>query len=143
MPSAVRLIAACLLLGPMSAVAQRVESAHAATVRAFVDAFNRHESGAMSAFVADDVQWLSISGDSITVDARGKAALVSAMDSYFKSCTTCRSELTALMESRERVSTVEAASWQSSRGARTQSSVAVYEFSGSLIRRVYYFPAEK
>jgi hypothetical protein len=65
------------------------------------------------------------------------------MNSYFKSCPTCQSRLTSLIASRERISAIEAASWEGKNGPRTQSGVSVYEFSGELIRRVYYFPAEK
>jgi hypothetical protein len=97
----------------------------------------------MSQFVADDVQWLSVSGDSISVETNGKAALVSAMNGYFKSCPTCRSNLTALIASRDRVSAVEVANWQGKDGPKMQSGMAVYEFSGGLIKRVYYFPVEK
>jgi len=69
--------------------------------------------------------------------------LVSAMNGYFQSCPTCRSNLTALIASRDRVSAVEVANWQGKDGPKMQSGMAVYEFSGGLIKRVYYFPVEK
>jgi hypothetical protein len=139
-----RVLATCLpLVSSSLAFSQQPESEHVQTVRDFIAAFNSHDSGAMSKFVTDDVQWLSINGDSISVETNSKAALVSAMNGYFESCPTCQSRLTAFIASRDRVSAIEAASWQGKSGLRTQSGVSVYEFSGELIRRVYYFPVEK
>jgi len=137
------ILASWLLLASASARGNEPESPHVQTVRAFIAAFNAHDSNAMSKFVTDDVQWLSVDGSSISLETEGKAALVSAMNDYFESCPTCRSELTALIASRDRVSAVEAATWSGKKGVQTQSGVSVYEFAGGLIRRVYYFPSEK
>ena len=41
------------------------------------------------------------------------------------------------------LSAVEVANWQGKDGPKMQSGMAVYEFSGGLIKRVYYFPVEK
>lgn len=125
------------------AFSQHAESAHEQTVRDFMAAFNRQDSDAMSRLVTDDVQWLSIDGDAISVETDGRTALLSAMNSYFESCPTCRSRLAALIASRDRVSAIETASWQGKNGPQTQSGASVYEFSEGLIKRVYYFPAEK
>ena len=96
----------------------------------------------MAALVMDDVQWLSVSGSALSIELEGKAALAAAMSEYFSSCPTCRSEIRDLMSSGERVSVVEVASWVGAAGPRSQRAMAVYEFSGSLIQRVYYFPEE-
>lgn len=139
----IHILATYLLLAPFCAFPQEPGAGHEQTVRSFIAAFNAHDSRAMSQFVADDVQWLSVNGDSISIETNGKAALVSAMNDYFKSCPTCRSSLTELVASRDRVSAVEVATWHGKDGPKMQSGIAVYEFSGGLIRRVYYFPAEK
>jgi hypothetical protein len=139
----IHILATYLLLASFSAFPQAPGVGHAQTVRSFIAAFNAHDSSAMSKFVADDVQWLSVSGDSISIETNGKAALVSAMNDYFKSCPTCQSKVTELIASRERVSAVEVATWHGKDGPKMQSGIAVYEFSGGLIRRVYYFPVER
>lgn len=97
----------------------------------------------MSDLVADDVEWLSIGGDQVSVETRGKDALVKGMDAYFKSCPTCRSELFGVTATSSRVIAIELASWQVRSGPKSQSALSVYEFSNGLIRRVYYFPAEQ
>ena len=67
---------------------------------------------------------------------------VAAMDGYFAACASCRSELLDAQAYGSRVSVIEQASWRVNDEERSQSSIAVYEFTGDLIARVYYFPAE-
>jgi hypothetical protein len=131
-----------LLLASLSALAQQAEVGPKQTVRQLIAAFNAHDSAAMARFVTEDVQWLSVSGESISIEAKGKAALVAAMTGYFQSCPTCRSELAEIIASRDRVSAVEIASWRGKNVQKTQRSLSVYELSGGLIKRVYYFPVE-
>lgn len=116
---------------------------HTEIVREFAAAFNAHDSIAMSKFVAEDVQWLSISGDSLSIQTDGKPALILAMDGYFQSCPTCRTYIKEMIASGERVSAIEEAGWEGRDGPRTQRSLSVYEFSSNLIKRVYYFSAER
>ncbi|MDJ0906861.1 MAG: nuclear transport factor 2 family protein [Woeseiaceae bacterium] len=137
------LLLVSLVLGPLSGFPQASDlGSTLAVVREFLDAFNAHDAAAMSAMVADDVQWLSVRGSEISIELEGRAALVAAMGEYFTSCPTCRSEIKGQMSSSERVSVVEVASWVGSKGPRSQQSIAVYEFSDSLIQRIYYFPEE-
>jgi hypothetical protein len=112
------------------------------TVKLFIAAFNSHDSSAMAKLVADDIQWLSIAGEQVTVETKGKHDLVEGMNAYFKSCPTCRSKLTDVTSTSSRVSAVEIATWQGKSGLKSQSAISVYEFSNGVISRVYYFPAE-
>ena len=111
-------------------------------VRQFVAAFNAQDADAMAAMVDADVEWLMIDGSTVSVETRGREALRTAMRKYFASCPSCRSKLGRLVASRQRVSSVETASWQGRDGPRAQRSLSVYEFADGLIRRVYYFPVE-
>lgn len=112
------------------------------TVERFVAAFNAHDSGAMAELVSDDVVWLSITGKEVAVEVTGKSELVASMNTYFKSCPTCQSELSRTISTPSRVSAIEIASWQGRSGSRSQRSISVYEFSDGVIQRVYYFPSE-
>jgi hypothetical protein len=116
---------------------------HVVIVRRFVDAFNAHDVNAMAALIARDAQWLSIDGDKINVEAGSRAAIRGKMTSYFNSCPGCRSQVTKITTTANRVSTVEIATWESLSGPKSQSTLAIYEFEGNLIRRVYYFPEER
>ena len=106
-------------------------------------AFNAQNSSAMAAFVAEDVEWLSIEGNKIALESQGKSSLITGMDAYFSSCPSCQSALVEAISTPGRISAVEIASWQGEAGAMSQKAISVYEFSDGLIQRVYYFPAEK
>ena len=137
------LLLVSLVLGPFAGFTQVSDSGDKlGVVQAFLDAFNAHDVAAMSAMVADDVQWLSVRDSAIAIELEGRTALAAAMREYFASCPTCRSEIKREMASSERVSVVEVASWVGPNGPKSQQSMAVYEFSGSLIQRIYYFPEE-
>ena len=116
---------------------------HAATVRAFVDAFNAQNVERMLALVTADVEWISVDGVKLSTETAGKDALRTSMTAYFKGCPTCRSAVEIGTATANRVATVETASWTGAAGPRSQRGLAVYEFKDGLIRRVYYFPAEK
>jgi hypothetical protein len=116
---------------------------HVDTVEQFVAAFNAQDSNAMAEFVSDDIEWLSIAGEQISVEVNGKINLIESMNGYFESCPTCRSELSGVVSTASRVSAVEIASWQGNSGRSAQKAISVYEFSGEKITRVYYFSAEK
>ena len=137
------LLLASLALGPLIAFSQTSETGDKLeAVHAFMAAFNAHDAAAMSLLVTDDVQWLSVRGSQVSIQLEGKAPFAAAMGDYSTSCPSCRSEILSEASSNERVSVVEVASWDGPDGPRSQQSMAVYEFAGSLIRRVYYFPEE-
>ena len=126
-----------ILSAPSFAESNRFEQ-----VEQFVAAFNDHNAERMAQYVTEDVQWLSVNGDKITVETLGKESLVKAMSGYFTSCPSCQSQLEDFTVLGSRVSVVEEASWRRNGELRSQKSLAVYEFSNNLIHRVYYFPAE-
>lgn len=112
-------------------------------VQKFVDAFNLQDAEAMMTMMAPQIEWLNVSGTTITAEGSSREAIGKSMRAYFKSCPTCRSRLTGVVATANRLSAVEVAQWQGSAGPKEQRSISVYEFNGPLINRVYYFPAEK
>ncbi len=112
-------------------------------VRAFVAAFNAQDPDAMVALTHPDVEWLSVDGDRVSVDARGHDALREAMTGYFASTKNVASALEALLATGRFVTARERVFWDTGTGeARTQAALSVYELEGERIRRVWYFPAE-
>ena len=132
-----------VFMSPAAASDKTVAEAQEKIVHSYVAAFNAHDTEAMLKMVTDDVQWLNIDGEKITRETNSKEALRSGMAGYFKSCQSCKSRLAHVFSTGARVSALEIASSETSKGVREQQSVSVYEFSGSLIKRVYYFPVEK
>lgn len=127
----------------MTALAADAPKSNDQKVRDFISAFNSREIDTMMAMVSDDIQWLSVAGDKIAVETQGKSALRDSLTSYFTSMPSAKSALEWVQASESRVAALEKASWTSKSGAKSQSSLAVYEFSDGLIVRVYYYPAEK
>ncbi len=111
-------------------------------VHEFLAAFNAQDAERMGDLVTEDIQWLSVAGPVISIEVEGRSSLVAAMSAYFSSCPSCRSTISQMMPSHDRVCVVEIATWESDGGRRSQQAMAVYEFSGPKIAAVYYFPAE-
>lgn len=132
-------LAILTLFTSSSAQAQTPEQ----SVRQFVAAFNQHDVEAMTQWVTEDVQWHYIQAEQLATETQGKAALSTAMESYFASCSSCKSELIEVSASGNYVTTIEQASWQSQGETQQQRSVAVYQFDDGLIQRVYYFPSHR
>ncbi len=111
-------------------------------VRKFVEAFNRQDPDAMMGMMAPNIQWLSVDGEKISSEGSSREGIGAGMKKYFKSCPTCRSTLAGVVATPNRLTAVEIAQWKKGGVDKEQRSVSVYEFSGALISRVYYFPAE-
>ena len=111
-------------------------------VSEFLAAFNAQDAERMGALVTDNVKWLSVVDGQTSVEVEGRSNLTEAMAGYFSACPSCRSSISKMMPSQDRVSVIEVASWDSDGVRKSQQAMAVYEFSGSKIAAVYYFPAE-
>ena len=126
----------------LSAADEPEDGSHENIVHSYVDAFNAHNVEAMLKMVTDDVQWLTIDGDYIVTETGNKEELRQGMEGYFESCSTCKSNLEHVFSTGERVSALEVATFETAQGIQKQQSISVYEFSGDLIKRVYYFAVE-
>jgi hypothetical protein len=113
-------------------------------VKAFVEAYNAHQIETMMALADDTIQWLTVEGTGVAVEANGKDALKLTILQYWSGCASCHSKLRWTQSSATRVVALEEASWTNKDGQeKSQQSLSVYEFRDDKIVRVYYFPAEK
>lgn len=110
-------------------------------VRQFVGAFNDHDVDAMLAMAADDVRWMSVSGDDITVEAAGADQLRASMTSYFDSIPSARARLRSVHASGPFIHAVEEAVWLSGDTEMSQCSMAIYEIVDGKVKNVWYFSA--
>ena len=136
----------CVLVSQLAAASPAVTpvaDSNEQLVQKFVAAFNAQNAEAMTMMVTDDVQWLTVDGQKVSVETSSKEELRKSMVGYFKSCPSCKSRIATLFSTGSRVSALEIASHETPKGMREHRSLAVYEFSGSLVKRVYYFPVEK
>lgn len=114
----------------------------AIVLRAYLDAYNRHEPDAVAALLAPNVKWFSLDGDKLSVDGDGREALHKWLTGYFKSLPDTRSDFLSLEQNGPFLSARERASWTAKDGKpRSQQSHSVYEIRDGLIARVWYFPS--
>lgn len=113
-------------------------------LRAYLDAFNRHEADAVAAFCAETFKWHSLEGDKASIDAESRTQLRDWLTGYFKSLPTVRSEFLTIDQAGPFLSVRERASWENKAGQRvSQQGFGVYEIRDGLIQRVWYYPSVK
>ena len=136
------LLGLALLGGAVPAAAQPA-TPEQQVVERFLDAYNRHDVEAMLALAHPEIQWLSVAGEEDSIETSGASALREALVGYFASLPSARSTIEGILPSGRFVSVWERAHWQAkSGGARTQSSLAVYEVEGGKIHRIWYYPVQ-
>lgn len=118
-------------------------SSNTETVERFVDAFSDHDVDAMLERTTDDVHWMSVSDDRLSIEASGREDLREAMTAYFSSTPSARAEIVSSTASGSFVHTTEKAIWAVDGTERSRCSMVVYELAGSRIRNVWYFPAQE
>ena len=140
-------LASLLALTPLPALGHgdgRSPAPQLAIVSDYVDAYNARNLDAMLALMHDEVQWLSVEADTVTVFANGKADLAAQMRDYIASPMATTSEVSAGVVDGKFVSVREIARWTNAEGEeREQSALAVYEIEDGLVRRVWYYPATR
>lgn len=109
-------------------------------VQAQMAAFNRHDVAELSAHIAHDVRLLTISGDSVLVDVRGRKAFEEQMREYFGSVDEVTSEIESALPVGSFVAIRERVTWKKNGRQATASSLGIYEVRGDSILRVWYFP---
>ena len=131
------------LLGSTAPVAAQQATPEQQVVERFLDAYNRHDVEAMLALAHPEIQWLSVAGEKVAVETSGASALGEALVGYFASLPSARSTIEGILPSGRFVSVWERAHWLAkSGGARSQSSLAVYEVEGGKVRRIWYYPVQ-
>ena len=119
------------------------EATEAATVRAYVAAYNAHDIDGVVKLLHPEFVWLNLDGETVAVEARGREAVRTSLAGYFKSLPSARSEIEALSALGPWVSVRERAHWLGKDGPRSQAAMSVYEVREGLLRRVWYYPSVK
>ena len=123
---------------------QHLATPEAVALRAYYDAFNRHDAEATAAFCAEDLKWFSVDGDKVGLDAENREQLRAWLTGYFAKLPTVRSDVLSLDQAGAFLTVRERASWQNAAGQRvSQQALAIYEVRDGLIRRVWYYPSVK
>ncbi len=113
-------------------------------LRAYLDAFNRHDPAAVAATLAPAVKWFALDADKLAVEGEGREAVQTWLTGYFKSFPNVRSEISDLTQTGPFISFRERATWTAKDGTRrSQQSLATAEFRENLLARIWYFPTVK
>jgi hypothetical protein len=119
-------------------------SPEAVALRAYYDAFNRHEPEATAAFLAENIKWFSVAGDTQSVDGEGREAVKNWLTGYFNRVPTVKSEVLELRQTGPHLFVHERATWKGANNTTLrQSAFAIYEVRDGLIQRVWYFPSAR
>lgn len=132
------LISCSLLSAPIALAADGT-----ATVKQFVNAFNQRQIDTMLELAAPNMQWMSVSGHTISTETSDHDQLKKAMQSYFASVPSAQSTLLQLNQSGQFVYALEKASWLVKEQKKSQCSMAVYELANDKIQHVWYFASHQ
>lgn len=132
---------AILLLSGLVLSTYAVAGRNSENVERFVEAFNEHDIDAMLDLAAEDVRWMYVAGDQLSIETSTRLQLREAMAGYFASTPGARAEIRSITESGSFVHTVEKAYWNSNGVDKNQCSMAVYQFVEGKVLNVWYFPA--
>lgn len=128
-------IAAMLLVAQIHCHA----SERTSVVERFIEAYNQQDVEQMVKLSSDEIHWMMLLNDELSVEASSSAELREAMEVYFDYLTTARSELLSISGSGDFVYTLEKAYWQEGGESRHQCSMAVYQIEADKIKNVWYF----
>jgi hypothetical protein len=117
-------------------------TSEAVALRAYYDAYNRHDPEATAAFLAENVKWFGVAGDTQSLDGDGREAVKNWLTGYFNKLPTVKAEVLELRQTGPHLFVHERAAW---RGANQkdirQSAFGIYEIRDGLIQRVWYYPS--
>jgi len=113
-------------------------------LRAYLDAVNRMDAGAVTAMCAENFTWYNVDGDRVAPEVQGRAKLREWLGGYFRDIPSVRTEFLAVEQTGPFLSVRERASWDNKEGKRvSQQAHGVYEIRDGLIQRAWYYPAVK
>lgn len=107
----------------------------------YVELNNACDAAGMARLMHEDIEWLNISGDTVSTVSSGKDTLSAELASYMSNGCSTQSALSDFSVNGPYVAVTETVSWKGRDGAeQSQSATSVYEIENGLIRRVWYFP---
>lgn len=120
-------------------------------VHSYMAAFNDTDVAEMMELVSTKVEWVTHMQGGGVAKADGQSALRTTMDKYFAAVPTVRTEIEGLFAGGNFVSMRERVSWTEQKKVagemvdikKSTVSISVYEIEDNLIRRVWYYPADK
>ena len=113
------------------------------TVSTYIDAFNQQNIEEMVALSVPELRWMSVTGETLTVETRNHEELRSALTGYFASTASTKTVLRKAEASGQFVFTLEEAFWSVKGVEKSQCSMAIYQLLDNKISNVWYYPAHQ
>ncbi len=110
-------------------------------VKQFIAAYNQHSVEAMLQYVADDVQWMHITGNKVEVETASSDQFGAAMTDYFETLNHPKATILQLISSSHYVSTVERVEWSTDGEQLSQCSIGNFRVENGKIAEFWYLPA--
>ena len=124
-------------------VAEAAQSEAELKVMAFVTAFNEQDVDAMLSLATENVVWMSVTGESIAVEAKGSGNLKAAMQDYFTGHPGSYSKIKQIQSSGTWVTTLEHAGRKIDGEFKGRCAYAMYQLNDGMIESVWYFSSHK
>jgi len=114
-----------------------------AAVRGFQAAFERRDVAAILDHLTDDVEWWTVRGDAVAVEARGRDEIRAALEQYFASVPGVQTVIEESFDVGAFVAVRGRVSWRDpDNEEHTQIALAVYEVEAGKIQRAWYYPEQ-
>ena len=111
-------------------------------VSEYVEAFNSKNITSMLKYMHNDIKWMNVEGDKISLETNNKQELKQAMADYFKGSGSAEATMSQMLSYGTFVSGIEKVEWLSKEKMKSQCSAVIYQFKEALILNVWYYPAQ-
>lgn len=111
-------------------------------VTGLMAAFNSHDAEKMREFWHDDVTWIEITGNQLSVVTSSADQLQSELVAYFDAFPKVSSSLSDISVNGNYVTAIETPVWEQDGERKSQSSIVVYEITDNKVKRFWYFPPQ-
>jgi len=105
-----------------------------------IQAFNKKDLNSLVENVTNDFVWFYVTDNSIEKEVSGKDAFKKTMAAYFQDFNETKASISEIIQSGIFITFKETVNWGTNN--QVQSSIAVYQFEGNKISRVWYFPSQ-
>ena len=112
-------------------------------MRGFQQAFERRDVADVLEHLTDDVEWLTVRGETVAVQARGREEVRHLLEQYFASAPWTQSLVEESFDVGSFVAVRARVSWRDpDNEEHTQIALMVYEVDGERVRRVWSYPEQ-
>ena len=115
---------------------------HIDAVTGLMAAFNDHDADKMREYWHDDVTWIEVTGNGVSVVTESAEQLHNELLVYFESYPEVSASLESISVNGDYLTAIERPEWQEGGVKKTQASIVIYEFDAGKVKRFWYYPPQ-